>query len=133
MKLANIAHPTGLILVTDAMSAMGLEDGKHSLGSMNVVKRGRCAKIIDTDTLAGSVVSMDYCLQSFKSFTECDLAEAISKCTLNPHLLLRSTGVDCRKGIIAEGMDADFVLLNDNLEHRSTWISGCCVYEKELN
>ena len=53
VKMAWNAHPTGTILVTDAMSAMGLKDGPHNLGTMKVVKTGTTCVIEGTDTLAG--------------------------------------------------------------------------------
>jgi N-acetylglucosamine-6-phosphate deacetylase len=40
------------------MAAMGLGDGKHSLGDMSVFIEGDRPTILGTDTLAGSVVSM---------------------------------------------------------------------------
>ena len=41
--IANASHPNGLILVTDAMAAMGLEDGEHQLGEMRVKVKGNRA------------------------------------------------------------------------------------------
>ena len=67
--MAYQAHPQGCILVTDAMSAMGLGDGEHMLGNMKVSIKGDRATLSGTDTLAGSVVSMDTCVKRFKQFT----------------------------------------------------------------
>lgn len=124
VALAYNTFPHGLILVTDAMSAMGLADGKHSLGSMEVTKIGRSAKISGSDTLAGSVVSMIDCVRSLKQFTCCSLEQAISKCTLNPTKL----GIASSKGMIEVGKDADFVFMTDDLHVMSTWVHGRQVY-----
>lgn len=56
------AHPAGLVLVTDAIQAMGLAPGRHSLGSMSVDIEGSRAYVEGTRTLAGSIVRMDQCV-----------------------------------------------------------------------
>jgi N-acetylglucosamine-6-phosphate deacetylase len=56
VKLASCAHPDGVILVTDAMCAMGLGDGKHTLGEMNVVVNGISATLEGETTLAGPFI-----------------------------------------------------------------------------
>ena len=48
-------HPlsSGLVLVTDAMQAMGLPEGTYALGQQNVVIHNNRAMLRGTDTLAG--------------------------------------------------------------------------------
>ncbi|KAF9947205.1 hypothetical protein BGZ70_002813, partial [Mortierella alpina] len=53
VKIAYDSHPEGVILVTDAMCAMGLSPGKYQLGNMNVTKEEDRVYIKGTDTLAG--------------------------------------------------------------------------------
>ncbi|KAF8978791.1 hypothetical protein BGZ46_006140 [Entomortierella lignicola] len=53
IKIAYDSHPEGVILVTDAMSAMGLLPGSYQLGNMRVTKENDRVYIEDTDTLAG--------------------------------------------------------------------------------
>ncbi|KAF9116345.1 hypothetical protein BGX27_003338 [Mortierella sp. AM989] len=53
IKIAYDSHPEGVILVTDAMSAMGLLPGSYQLGNMNVTKEDDRVYIEGTDTLAG--------------------------------------------------------------------------------
>ena len=128
IALAFNAHPDGFILVTDAISAMGLSDGVHSLGSMEVHKTGRRATVVGTDTLAGSVVSMIDCVKSLKQFSKCSIAEAISKCTLSPSKLFHF----CKgKGKIDVGASADFVLLSNNLDVEMTIVRGIKVYDRD--
>lgn len=50
--IAHRAHPKGVVLVTDAIGAMGLEPGKYQLGTMDVEITDR-ATVVGTDTLAG--------------------------------------------------------------------------------
>lgn len=51
-KIAYHAHPTGAVLVTDAMPAMGLGEGTHTLGEMVVDVRGIRATITGTGQYA---------------------------------------------------------------------------------
>lgn len=56
----------GIVLVTDAMSALGLDPGHYSLGSQDVDVTEHCAYILGTTTLAGSIATMDKCVRHFK-------------------------------------------------------------------
>lgn len=40
-------------------------------------------------------------------------------------------GIDSYKGTLNFGSDADFILLDDNLNVISTWIDGGCAYQKK--
>lgn len=54
------------MLVTDAISALGLEEGIHQLGQMNIEVRDGKAYIAGTDTLCGSIADMSECVRFFK-------------------------------------------------------------------
>ena len=49
----NVIDSVGIVLVTDAISAMGLPSGIHHLGSQSVEVKNNCAVIAGTDTLCG--------------------------------------------------------------------------------
>lgn len=53
----------GLVLVTDAMSAMGLKEGTYCIGESVVEVTNDRAVIAGTDTLSGSIATMDYCIR----------------------------------------------------------------------
>lgn len=69
LRIAYRANRNGIIIVTDAISALGLEDGEHHIGQMLIkIEKGR-AVISGTDTLCGSIASMDECVRIFKQST----------------------------------------------------------------
>ncbi|KAG7154435.1 N-acetylglucosamine-6-phosphate deacetylase-like [Homarus americanus] len=127
LRIAHRAHPQGIVLVTDAMAAMGLGDGVHQIGQMKVLVEGRKARLVDFDTLAGSVVTMDDCVRHFINGAGVSLVEAIDAATLHP---ARVMGIDHLKGTLEYGTDADFVLVLDKgpLKVLNTFIAGECVY-----
>lgn len=59
LRIAYKTNKDGLILVTDAISALGFEDGEHHIGQLRVRIENGEAKIAGTDTLCGSIASMD--------------------------------------------------------------------------
>lgn len=59
----------GLVLVTDAISALGLEEGLHRLGQFDIEMRNGRAYIANTDTLCGSTTAMSQCVRYFKDAT----------------------------------------------------------------
>lgn len=126
LRIAQRTHPEGLILVTDAISALGLAEGTHRLGQYSIeVRQGR-AFISGTNTLCGSIAPLDECIRIFKRATHCSLVYALEAASLHP---ARCLGLHGRKGTLAYGADADFVLIDDDLRVKSTWIAGECVFQ----
>mmetsp|Transcript_12190 Transcript_12190/g.18497 ORF Transcript_12190/g.18497 Transcript_12190/m.18497 type:complete len:173 (-) Transcript_12190:178-696(-) len=131
VKMAHALNPNKLVLVTDAMSAMGLGGGMHSLGTMSVQIDGANntrATIAGTDTLAGSVVSMDTCVRNFKQFTGCTSKQAICAATTHPARVLN---YEEDLGSLCVGSRADLVLLDDDLNVIKTWVGGKLVFDQK--
>jgi N-acetylglucosamine-6-phosphate deacetylase len=110
--------PEGAVLITDAISATGMPDGRYRLGSLEVeVKNGRC---LVGGKLAGSVLTMDRAVRNVMQFAHWDLQHALRLATLNP---ARVAGL-ANRGKLTAGTEADFVVLSPNGELRSTIIRG---------
>jgi len=114
-----------IVLVTDAMRAKGMKDGKYDLGGQEVVVKKHEARLKD-GTLAGSVLTMDQAIRNFMQFTHSNLSDVIKLTSVNPAKKLR---IYDRKGSIAVGKDADFVILDDNYRVRLTVCRGKIIYQ----
>ena len=64
---------------------------------------------------------MDVALRNAVSFLGVTVEQAVVMASTNPARLL---GLAARKGAIAAGMDADLVLLDDELRVRGTMVGG---------
>ncbi|XP_062137927.1 N-acetylglucosamine-6-phosphate deacetylase [Drosophila sulfurigaster albostrigata] len=127
LRIAYRTHREGLVLVTDAISALGLEEGVHHIGQLPLqVKQGK-AFIAGTETLCGSIAPMDECVRIFHKATDCSQVYAIEAASLHPAKCL---GIEQQKGTLDFDSDADFILLDDELQLLSTWIAGVCVHSK---
>ncbi|TFK50997.1 Metallo-dependent hydrolase [Heliocybe sulcata] len=130
VRLAYGAYPEGCILITDAMKILDphLQDGVHEWrDGKKFVKEGDKLYLEGTDTLAGSVVTLDKCVRNFSRFTGCSLGEAIRCATYNPAKCL---GIENRKGTLRPGADADLVVLDRKGQPVSTWVKGKQVWTK---
>ncbi|EPQ55150.1 Metallo-dependent hydrolase [Gloeophyllum trabeum ATCC 11539] len=124
VRLAYGAYPDGCILITDAMKILDphLKDGVHEWrDGKRFVKEGDKLYLEGTDTLAGSVVTLDKCVRNFSRFTGCSLGEAIKCATYNPAKCL---GIENRKGTLRPGADADLVVLDRKGHVVCTWVKG---------
>lgn len=121
LRIAHRAHPSGLVLVTDAITAMGLPPGRHTLGQQVIEIQGPHAYVAGTKTLCGSIATMDMCVRHFKQASGCSVEEALEAASLHPAQLL---GISHKKGNLDYGSDADLVLLDDDLNVKATYISG---------
>lgn len=128
LRIAYRSNPEGLVLVTDAVSAMGLEAGTHYIGEQAVEIKGHKAIIAGTNTLCGSIATMDMCVRYFKNATGCNKIEALECATLHPAQVL---GITSSKGTLDFGSDADFILLDQDLYVHATFISGECVWDDD--
>ncbi|XP_015991972.2 N-acetylglucosamine-6-phosphate deacetylase isoform X1 [Rousettus aegyptiacus] len=103
LRIAHRAHPQGLVLVTDAVPALGLGNGRHTLGQQEVEVDGLTAYVAGTKTLSGSIAPMDVCIRHFLQATGCSIESALEAASLHPAQLL---GLEKRKGTLDFGADA---------------------------
>jgi len=121
VRIAYRSHPKGAVLVTDAMSAMGLGDGLYKLGDQEVRIQDNRATVNNSSTLAGSIATMDSCVRNFQHFTGCTKVQAIEAATKTPAAVL---GLSSRKGRLAVGCDADMIILDEELRVKATFVGG---------
>jgi len=114
------------ICITDGISGMGLPDGTYKYNGRDYISKDGSARYLD-GTLIGSTMSLLNIAANFSTFVGCSFAEAIQTVTKNPAKLL---GLDGKKGDISVGVDADIVILNENLSIETTIVAGKVVYEK---
>lgn len=107
------------ILITDAISATGMPDGKYALGELEVeVKQGSC----ECDgKLAGSVLTMDRAVRNAMQFSGWTLQDSVRLATFNPATLVN---VINNRGEIAEGKRGDMVVLTPRGEVVNTILAG---------
>lgn len=113
-----------ILLVTDAMRAKCMKDGCYDLGGQEVHVKDGEAKLKD-GTLAGSVLKMSSAIQNMLKFTGCELVEAIKMVAENP---AKALGIFSQKGSIAEGKDADVVVLDESYRVVMTICRGKVAY-----
>lgn len=113
--------PDGIALVTDASAGAGLpEETAFQLGEIDGVVRDGVGLTADGAALAGSTSSMIHLVRTLVREAGVSLVEAIRMATLNPARALKLP----RKGVLAQGADADLVLLSDDLEVIATFVQG---------
>jgi N-acetylglucosamine-6-phosphate deacetylase len=115
--------PGRLSLVSDAIAALGLPDGSHWLGAMEVEVRDGAARLGD-GTLAGSVAGVDACVRELARVTGSP-ATAVEAVTATPARLLG----DADRGHLRPGARADLVLLDAELVVRRTIVGGRTAFE----
>jgi N-acetylglucosamine-6-phosphate deacetylase len=109
------------VLITDAISATGMPDGRYQLGTLEVeLKDGRC---MYGGNLAGSALTMDRAVRNVMKFVGLDLQQAVRAATANPARVVDMP----KKGTIEPGADADFVVLTPSGEVRATIVKGVLV------
>ena len=95
------------VLITDAISATGMPDGRYQLGPIEVdVKDGKCTS---NGSLAGSVLTMDRAVRNVTQFSNWTLRDAVQAATLNP---ARAVGLSDRHGVLTQGAEANFTVLS---------------------
>jgi N-acetylglucosamine-6-phosphate deacetylase len=118
-----------ILLITDSMRAKCLKAGDYELGGQKVIVSEDRA-ILEDGTLAGSILKMGKALQNFHSFTGCRIEELVKITSENP---AKSLNLFDRKGSLKEGKDADFVLMDANLEVVMTYCGGHLAYRRGEN
>jgi N-acetylglucosamine-6-phosphate deacetylase len=125
LRVALAAKAQGkLFLVTDAMPPVGSSDETFELNGETITCRdGRCVNA--QGTLAGSSLDMAAAVRNTIEQAGIAPEEALRMASTYPADFL---GLGATHGRIAAGCAADFVVLDDQLQVRETWIGGERVY-----
>jgi N-acetylglucosamine-6-phosphate deacetylase len=102
----------GVVLVTDAMAAAGVGDGRYRLGRLDVDVRDGMATLVEGGSLAGSTLTMDAAYRNAVA-VGLDEVAASRAASANPARLL---GIDDDVGTIEVGKRADLVVLDEGGE-----------------
>ena len=122
--LVKVKGPGSILLVSDAMPACGLPDGDYKFAGSTVRLRAGSAKKTD-GTLAGAVQALDGAVRNLVKLCDVSIGDAARMAGLNAARVLN---LDKRLGILAAGFDADFVVMDANMEVEMTVSSGGIVY-----
>jgi len=111
--------PERAVLITDAISATGMPDGRYQLGPIEVeVKEGKCTA---GNSLAGSVLTMDRAIRNVTQFSDWTLRQAVCAATWNP---ARAVGLSNTHGKLSAGGEANFVVLSSSGNVLKTIVAG---------
>lgn len=122
--LLDVKSPSGVILITDAIRAAGLPEGRYMLDDRSVNIQEGAVRLQD-GTLAGSILTMERALQNLCLATGRPLEELWVASSLNA---ARAIGISSRKGSLEVGKDADLVLLDEAFNVSFTVTQGEVVY-----
>lgn len=106
--------PKRISVVTDAMAASGMPDGRYLLGPLAVEVANGVARIADSNTIAGSTTTMDcsfrYVIEQCGLPRDEALLVAVQHTSVNP---ARALGLPCP--VLEAGGPADLVALDASL------------------
>ncbi|RZT17868.1 N-acetylglucosamine 6-phosphate deacetylase [Mycobacterium sp. BK558] len=106
--------PERISLITDAMAATGMSDGRYLLGPLAVDVAAGVARVAGTDTIAGSTATMDRVLRFAVTHSaaprDAALQAAVAQASVIP---ARALGLPSAE--LTVGSAADLVVLDDDL------------------
>jgi len=123
IQLMSAAAGDRMVLITDAIAAMGIGDGTYRLGSLDVTVQGMVASRADGG-LAGSVLRIDQAVRNLVEITGCTIEAAVATVTAHPAALLHLTD----RGSLQTGHRADVVLLDPDTQVVATIAAGHIAY-----
>ncbi|WP_342562754.1 N-acetylglucosamine-6-phosphate deacetylase [Paenibacillus sp. FSL R7-0345] len=120
--VSRLKNNANLLLITDAMSATGLDDGEYTIGDLPVLVSGGVATLKEhPEALAGSTLTM---IRGFRYLVQevgLSLEQASQAASLTPAV---SLGMQRSIGTLEAGKRGDILLLDDQLELQRVWIGG---------
>jgi N-acetylglucosamine-6-phosphate deacetylase len=114
-----------VVLITDAMAAVGRPDGAYTLGKNKVIVRGDICLLEDGVTIASSMLTMNRAVANAIRFAAVPPTDAVRMATLVP---AQVAGCADRKGSLEIGKNADLALLRSDFSVAATVLAGEVVY-----
>lgn len=123
--LVELRGAESVALVSDATAAAGLPPGRHRVGGLDLdLRAAGYATSAQGQGLAGSVIPLRAALAIAVREAGLSLATAVRMASATPADVI---GASARKGRLAEGLDADLLLLGPDLDARAVYQRGARV------
>ncbi|MBW7455605.1 N-acetylglucosamine-6-phosphate deacetylase [Paenibacillus sepulcri] len=122
--LFDVKSPMNVCMITDAVTCCGLPDGEYG----EVVMTAGQIYLKDGTSLAGSSLTMIQALKNVISYTGLPMEQILPSLTRVPARQIR---MDHRKGTLESGKDADFLVMDHELNIVSTFVVGREVYQSK--
>lgn len=128
--VARAAGHGNLVLITDAMSAAGMPDGRYRLGPQDVVVSGGVARLAaglpGAGSIAGSTATMAHIVRRALRNVQLPVPDVAAAASSTPARVL---GFADRTGALRPGLAADLVVLDEHLHlaavmARGKWITA---------
>ena len=116
----------GVILISDAMMAAGLEDVSYLLGGQEVFVKDGVPRLA-SGALGGSTLNLQRAVQNSHKYLDMPIVEAIKMASLNPARALDFYEL----GSIEAGKKADFLFLDEDLNIKRVYKAGVLAYEEK--
>ena len=111
-------------LITDCLGPGGMPDGNYMSGGLPVVMRDGACYLADGSSLAGSIATLAGVVKNVYDWQIVTAEQALRMATEVP---ARSAGIDGACGFIKPGRDADFIVLDSELNLVATYMGGALV------
>ncbi|AEV94376.1 N-acetylglucosamine-6-phosphate deacetylase [Pediococcus claussenii] len=125
--LINAKTPEHIALVTDCMKAGMMPDGNYILGEFPVEVANGTARLKSNGSLAGSILLLKDAVKNVVDWNVVTAEKAIQMASANA---ADSVNVGNQCGRILPGRDADFIVLNNEMQLEATYLDGNQVYSK---
>ncbi|MDR2264756.1 MAG: N-acetylglucosamine-6-phosphate deacetylase [Enterobacter asburiae] len=120
MRLCSCCAKDRIVLITDAMQAAGMPDGRYTLCGEEVSMQNGVVRTA-AGGLAGSTLSLDAAVRNMVEHTDITAENAIHMASLHPARLL---GIANQLGSLAPGKRANLIALDGGLHLQQIWIQG---------
>lgn len=118
-------------LITDGLeySAAELKEGTvyRQKNGVETVYEDGVMKLMDRKAFAGSVATSSRLVRNMAQGAGVPLLDAVKMATMTP---ARKLGVSGRKGMVAEGYDADLILFDENVNVKLCMVGGRVVFNQ---
>jgi N-acetylglucosamine-6-phosphate deacetylase len=119
--------PNNIIIISDSLSCKGMNNGKYKLGDLDIYKHTNIATLLNSQVMAGAVMSYAKQVALLHQITKCDLTSIVKMTSYNATRVLK---IKKQIGLIAKNYYANFVIVDKNLNVKQTIIRGKVVYRK---